>query len=445
MNRQAATVRGLARRVDDLEFGQVSDSRQKGKVRHRLVTALTALVAAMVTKARSLRAVEQRSGEIAARHGRWQGIKGRIADNTFGRLLTRLKLKELVACLHRLIKAEHRRGNLKPTELPMGTIAIDGKNVATLHWHDLCRVLELDPATATRNQVKARLRKEYPEAQLCTSDQQKTYALMRVHTVTLVSSAASVCIHQRPIAGHTNELGSMPALLDELKVAYGRTGLFRLVTMDSGNTSLRATTKITRLGLDYFGQLKTPQGEIYAEAEQELGIRRMSRAHAHYADQQNGHTAEYYAWCHDLTEEGWLDWHHARQLVRVRRVVRDQATGKAISKGERYYVTSLAPGELSARDALKVARAHWRCENGTHWTADAELQEDRRQLAWSRHPRGALAVSLLRMMALAIMAVARQLSRLGYSKETPTWSQVAGHFLLQLCAGILETGAFNDV
>jgi hypothetical protein len=417
----------------------------KGKVRHHLASILTGLVAAMVTKARSLREVEQRTSELTARHGRWQGIKGRIADNTFGRLLTRLKLKELVACLHRLIKAEHRRGNLKPTVLPMGTIAIDGKNVATLHWHELCRVLELDAVTATRSQVEARLRKEYPEAQLCTSDQEKTYALMRVHTVTLVSSAASVCIHQRPIAGCTNELGSMPALLDELKVAYGRTGLFRLVTMDTGNTSLRAATKITRLGLDYFGQLKTPQGEIYAEAERELGLRRMGRAHAHYADQQNGHTAKYYAWCHDLTEEGWLDWHHARQLVRVRRVVTDQATGKSISKGERYCVTSLPPGELSARDALKVARAHWRCENGTHWTADAEMQEDRRQLSWSRHPRGILAVSLLRMMALSILAIARQLSSIGYSKETPTWAQVAGHFLLQLCAGVLETGAFNDV
>jgi hypothetical protein len=285
MNRQAATEKGLTRRVGDLGLGQVSDSRQKGKVRHALAAVLTGLVAALVTKARSLRAVEQRSGESAAKHGQWQGIEGRIADNTFGRLLTRLKLRELVACLHRLIKAEHRRGNLKPTQLPLGTVAIDGKNVPTLHWHDLCRVLELDPSTATRHQVKARLRKEYPEAQLCTSDQQKTYALMRVHTVTLVSSAASVCIHQRPSAGRTNELGSLPALLDELKAAYGRTGLFRLVTMDAGNTSLRSTTKITRLGLESFGQLKTPQGEIHAEAEQELRIRRMGRAHAHYAFQ----------------------------------------------------------------------------------------------------------------------------------------------------------------
>lgn len=34
-----------------------------------------------------------------------------------------------------------------------------------------------------------------------------------------VSGDAAVCVHQRPIAGHTNENGSMPALLDELKSA----------------------------------------------------------------------------------------------------------------------------------------------------------------------------------------------------------------------------------
>ncbi len=60
--------------------------------------------------------------------------------------------------------------------------------------------------------------------------------------------------------------------------------------------------------------------------------------------------------------------------------------------------------------------------------------EDRRRLAWSRHPQGSLVVSALRMTALCILAVARKLSRFGYSEETPSWGQVAEHFLLQLCA-----------
>ena len=445
MNRQAATEKGLTRRVQDLGLGQVPDPRQKRKVRHTLPSLLCALVVALVTKARSLRVVEQRTKEIGARHGDWQGIEGRIADNTFGRLLSRLRLAGLVACLHRLVKTEHRRGNLKPTLLRWGTIAIDGKNIATLRWHDLCRVLGLESQSASHDEVRKALAERFPEAQLCKPQEGLPYALMRAHTVTLVSAQVSLCIHLRPIAGHTNEVGSMPALLEEIDAVYGRTDIFRVVTTDAGNTSLASASKTIELGYHYFAQVKSPNGEIFDAAVSELGERRRGRAQGSASDKQNGHTATCYAWTYDLGEEGWLDWTHARQLVRIRRDVTDSVTGKLISTGNRYYVTSLATGSLNAQEAMKLSRAHWRCENNTHWTADAELGEDRVQHTWSKHPHGVLVVAALRMMALAILAVARQLSCLGYTKEHPTWDQVAMHFLLKLGAGSLETSAFDDV
>ena len=49
------------------------------------------------------------------------------------------------------------------------------------------------------------------------------------------------------------------------------------------------------------------------------------------------------------------------------------------------------------------------------------------------------------MIAIAILAMARRLSRMGYSRETPSWAQVAEHFLLQLCGSILDTEAFDAV
>jgi hypothetical protein len=445
MQRQAATPKGLARRIEDLGFSQVPEPRMARKVTHRLSTMLTALVTGMVTHARSLRGVEQRTAEVAQKQGAWQGLHTRIADNTLGRLLPRLWLVALVACLHRLIKAEQRRGNLKPTVLPIATVAIDGKNVATLHWHDLCRALALEPQQATVAQVRAQLAQRYPEAQLCLPKKGKPYALLRVHTVTLISAAAAPCIHQRPIEGNTNEVGALPKLIAELCAAYCRTKLFRLVTTDAGNTSLGVAKQLVQVGLGYFAQIKSLHGELHAEAVRRLGGCRPSRAPESDADQQNGKTVTDYAWCSDLTEHGWLDWTHARQLVRVRRVVQDPQTGKVLSTGDRYYVTSLPTQALSLRMALDISRAHWRCENCTHWSADAEWQEDRRQLAWSRHPRGVLAVSLLQRMALAILAVVRQLSRYGYSQETPTWGQVMQHFLLVLCDSSLDTTAFDNI
>jgi len=400
---------------------------------------------ALVTMARSLREAEQRTGELSARHGEWHGIAGRIADNTLGRVLSQLRLAALLACLHRLVKAEHRRGNLEPTRLPFGTVAIDGKHVATLRWRDLCRAVDLKPDEASIEEVRAQFAARYPEAQLCEPEDGEPYALVRMHTATLVSADASVCIHVRPIEGHTNEVGSMPVLLEELKAAYCRTRLFELVTTDAGNTSLKAAGKAVELGLSYFCQIKSIHGDLYTEAKQTLGGRRMARARASYSDKQNGQLVTYYAWRQDLGDTGFLDWTHARQLVRVRRVAEDLSTGETISTGDRYDVSSLPVRTLVLRRALDISRAHWRCENGTHWTSDAELGEDRRQLSWSRPPHGVLVVTALRMMALAILAVARQMTRLGYSKETPSWAQVAGHFRLRLCGSILETSAFDEV
>ena len=174
-----------------------------------------------------------------------------------------------------------------------------------------------------------------------------------------------------------------------------------------------------------------------------LGGRRRARAAASYADVQNGQHITYHLWAHDLDGAGWLDWTHARQLLRALRIAENPQTGER-TVGNRSYVTSLTPETFGPKAALSTTRAHWRCEEETHWTADAELGEDRRRLAWSRDPHGVLAVAALRMMALAILAVARRLSRLDYTRETPTWHQVAEHFLLALCGSVLETTAFDD-
>jgi len=401
-------------------------------------------VASMVTRARSLRMAEQRTAAIAQKQGAWLGLERRIADNSFGKVLPKLCFESVLGCLHRLVKAEHRRGNLEPSRLTVGTVAIDGKNVGTLHWHDLCRVLKLDAQEASATQVKERLSAQYPEAQMCIPQEGEPYALMRVHTSTLVSSEAAPCIHLRPIAGSTNEIGSMPELLDELKLVYGRSRLFGRITTDAGNTSLAAMSKVVQHGWHYFAQIKSEHGDLHAEAERLLGDRRRQRSHASYGDTQNGKVVTYRLWRYDLTEHGWLRWTHARQLLRVERIAEESATGKR-SVGNRYYVSSESPEALPPRAALRVSRAHWRCEDETHWTADAQMLEDRRRLAWSRHPTGLLVVSVLRMIAIAILALARRLSRMGYSRETPSWGQVAEHFLLQLCGSILDTKAFDTV
>jgi hypothetical protein len=324
----------------------------------------------------------------------------------------------------------------------LGAIAIDGKNVATLRWHDLCHVLSLDPINAEIEQVRKLLNERFPEVQFCVPHQGKPYALARAHTVTLISSEASVCIHQRPTLGHTNEVGSMPELLAEIHTTYGRTGMFELVTTDAGNTSLYVAGLILSYGWDYFLRIKSEHGDLFTEADYALGSKTEDEADFSMSDQENGKVITYHIWQYDLTAEGWLKWTHARQLVRVKRIAENPKTGKQ-TEGNRYYVCNRAPTELRAKTCQKISRAHWRCENETHRTAEAEYQEDRRRLAWSRHPHGVFVVSVLQRIAINILSVARKLSRLDYSLETPAWQQVSEHFLPVLCESILDTEAFD--
>lgn len=442
MNKQVVTSKGLQKRIKDLSLAQIKDPRNAHKVKIPLATIVTALVVSMTTRARSLRAVERRTEQMAAKHGTLMNIGQRIADNTFGKIIPRLRLACLVACIHRLIKAEHRRGTLKPQRFAAGVIAIDGKNAGTLHWHDLCRVLDLE-YTADVGDVRKLLTERYPEAQLCVPEKGHPYALMRMHTVTLVSAAAAPCIHIRAIAGHTNEIGSMPALLTELKTAYGRTRLFQWVTTDAGNTSLKTAAMTLEIGCEYFGQIKGDH-DLHREAVRTLEARTENESAATYADKQNGTVVTYHAWRHDLGEEGWLGWTHARQLVRIERVTEHPVTGK-ITIGNRYYVCSRSAEQSNSEQVLALSRLHWRCENEIHWTCDFEFLEDRRKLAWSRHPRGILIIAAVRMMALAIVATARRLSSMKYSKETPSWAQVAEHFFLLLCSTTLLMPDFDDV
>lgn len=86
MARQAATSKGLLRRLRDLRFDQVREPREAAKVNYPMELVLTALVVGVVTAARSLRDVESRTVQIAANPGANLGLTTKIADNTFGHL-----------------------------------------------------------------------------------------------------------------------------------------------------------------------------------------------------------------------------------------------------------------------------------------------------------------------------------------------------------------------
>jgi predicted transposase YbfD/YdcC len=236
--------------------------------------------------------------------------------------------------------------------------------------------------------------------------------------------------------------GAMPEVLKELKQVYGRTNIINMVTTDAGNTSLKTSGQIVDNGWNYFSQIKEEHGQLYKKAESTLSTKTEIDADGFYNDQQKGKAVLYYVWQYDLAEMGYRKWRHARQLIRVERIVIDEKTGEQ-TVGNRYYVCNLTTNQLSAENCLKFSRAYWRCEEETHWIADVIFSEDQRRLTWSRHPNGVFIVAILRILALDIISIARKLSRIGYSSEKPSWKQVIENFFLNLCGSILITTEFD--
>jgi len=395
--RQALTKKAVLCRFRDAELERLPDRRGRRGRRHRYFGLVMALALGAVTTLRSLRAVEALTAELTLSVRRRSGIAGRISDTKLRDTLLGLRPQEVRQALHRQVKVEHRRGNLAPTRLPFGVVAIDGKGLGKLdEWG-------------------------HPDVQPIRPEGKTPYGLARVHRAHLVSSDATVCIDEYPIPGRTNELGAVCSFTEELIAAYRRTDLFEVITADAGNTSLKHASLINGYDLGYVLAVKEPLAELHREALRELADRGPDDAEVSETRHEKGTRITHRLY--RVTIRGFLDWTHARQLVRVERAVERPDGG--VTTGNRYFVTNLVPGKLDGRGWLTLVRMHWRCENEGHWTADVVWKEDARRTPWIRVPQAVYALSLLRMIALNILAVLRRMSRREYTSRSIPWREVA--------------------
>lgn len=445
IRRKAATPKGFLRRLKDARFEDVEDPRDSSRIEHELEAVLKLGVLALTTGARSTRAVEERSVQLREPVRSRIGLKGRISDNGFALLLRRISPTLLRKSVQRQVKAEWTRKNLKPVRLPWSTVAIDGKHLATIPekrlrgWVDAAT--PLDGFSLKAEELRRVLSTVFPDVQL-QDGSGGCVGLVRAHRATLISSDAAVVLDQHPVRGKTNEYVTILDTLRALFSAYGRTKMVEMVTFDAGNTRPEAADYIRGKGAHYFLALRSGQGAIHQMALDELDDLPGSQAIYRTGENYNGQMVCYTVWQHELAE-GHPDWAHARQLFRIERVAADDEG--VCSVGNRYFVTSVANDELDAEQAVELARAHWRCENEGHWTADAIWDEDARRTPWTTHPHGILNVGLLRAMAINMLAMLRTLSRVEWADKLikPSWKTVVEQALLVLCEPLLSMEAFN--
>lgn len=396
-NRQPATKVGVLRRLRDAGLDRLTDHRSRRGRRYPHQALLLALTLGCVAALRSLREVEALTAGLVRGVRRETKIRQRISDTKLRDELLTIEPEEARQALHRQVKAEHRRGNLEPTRLPFGVVAIDGKCLGKMDSWD------------------------HPDVQLVRPNKQPPYGLARVHRAHLVSSKATVCVDQRPIAGKSNEIGDVYTFTQQMLRTYCRGDLFEVITADAGNSSLAHANLIHGHDKGYVLAIKEPQGEIYQEALRLLGGGGANQAERSESRREKGALVTHRVWRAKL--RGYLRWTHARQLVRVERTV--EKNDGEVTTGNRYFVTNLPAGRLEGPGWLTLVRMHWRCENEGHWTADVVWKEDARRTPWIRVPKAVYALAMLRMIGLNVLAVLRALTRREWSQRPVPWLEVA--------------------
>jgi hypothetical protein len=360
------------------QWDDVQDPRARRGRRWPFEQLLDAAFLGMVAGCATLRDVEAQTDEMG-QAGRAY-VARRVPDTTLYELLGRLGIEELRKKLRQQVRSLYRAKSLEPEALPCGVVSIDGKGIGTLE-HD---------AEAT--------------AQKAHHEDGSPYWLVRALRAVLTSSEARPCIDQMPVAAKTNEMGDFPAFFDGLEQAYGRLNLFEIVTVDAGMTSKKNAEHIHGAHRAYVMALKETQPELLREAERLLRPRTQAPPAAE-TPWEKAQGKQVRRRLYRTTEiAGYHEWTHLQQAWLV--VQETLSADGTIAIEDRFFLTSVRPGRLSAAQILLVVRGHWRIENDCFWSLDTQWGEDDRP--WRSTGRAVEVVSFFRLMAYNLLQLARQ-------------------------------------
>ena len=393
----------MSARLPEIGLEQVADARSARGIRWpELTPLLTAPLVAMAAGLKSFADTEKLTEEMSPAMRRKLGIERRIPDTTMRNTAVKLDPEEFRKSLRRQTKAAHKRKALMPDGFPFGVVAIDGKYTAIDAWDD-----------------------EYSQRQ-SGADGLAAYGLVRTINCSLVSSRAKVCIDASPIPSHTNEMGQFQKVIDDLVGAYKRTRMFAMVSTDAGSCSEENGRYVGSQGLHYIFGLKGSQPTLQDEARALLARLTPAQAVATTVDIRGSHevTRRLY-----LSTEmaGFLDWTHLQTVLRVESEIVDIETGEVVEQKEedvnRYFISSLEAGKLTASQWLKLVRMHWGVENNCHNTWDTAFEEDDRRWIVA-DPKGAMNVMLLRRVAYNMLVLFRAVTQRSEENRMAPWKDI---------------------
>lgn len=220
-----------------------------------------------------------------------------------------------------------------------------------------------------------------------------------LHLVSAWATENHLVLGQQKVAGHSNEITALPALLGMVALE-GCT-----VTIDAMGTQKEIAGRVKERGAEYVLALKGNQRRLYEEVQESFTLAEregfLGIGHDRHETVNGGHgRIERRRYCTIWAPEhiAYLDpggeWAGLRSIgmVEAKRTV-----GEKVSVERRYYLSSLA-GE--ARPFAEAVRGHWDIENGLHWVLDVAFREDESRVRTGNAPEN---LALLRRIALTLL------------------------------------------
>lgn len=213
----------------------------------------------------------------------------------------------------------------------------------------------------------------------------------QVHLLSAFLHDKGIVLAQRQVDSKTNEITTVPALLDNLDLEG------RVVTLDAMHTQKEtARYLVEEKRADYLLTVKDNQPTLKKDIE-DLSLvdfppqrQTLEKGHGRL-EIRNIRTST------ELND--YLDFPYVGQALCICREVLDLKTNKE-RKETVYVITSLSPEKADPSRLLELNRGHWSIENRLHYVRDVTFNEDRSQIRTDHAPRlmaafRNLAISLL--------------------------------------------------
>ena len=210
------------------------------------------------------------------------------------------------------------------------------------------------------------------------SQKNKTYnsdKIKPLNVLNVYSSKYGMCIEQEMINEKTNEIPTIPIVIERLDIKG------TICTWDALNTQKSNIEAVIKNGGDYVvpikGNHKNFKKDIADYFDEDIcNIIKSGYEGSYLCEREKSHnkiiTYEYYQTEKIEWFEEYKEWKGLKSFTYVSKKMEDLVTGE-ITNENRYYISSLL---LNIRQVSLAIRNHWQVENKLHWHLDFTFKLD---------------------------------------------------------------------